>query len=34
MLADLAVNQPEAFATIAKQAKAALDKAEKAAKAA
>ena len=27
MLADLAVNQPEAFATIAKQAKAALDKA-------
>ena len=27
MLADLAVNQPEGFATIAKQAKAALDKA-------
>ena len=27
MLADLAVNQPEAFAAIAKQAKAALDKA-------
>jgi len=27
MLADLAVNQPEAFASIAKQAKAALDKA-------
>src|SRR5918993_5392690 len=34
MLADLAVNQPDAFATIAKQAKAALEKAEKAAKAA
>jgi large subunit ribosomal protein L20 len=34
MLADLAVNQPEAFATIAKQAQAALDKAAKAAKAA
>ena len=34
MLADLAVNQPEAFASIAKQAKAALDKAAKAAKAA
>jgi large subunit ribosomal protein L20 len=34
MLADLAVNQPEAFASIAKQAQAALDKAEKAAKAA
>ena len=34
MLADLAVNQPEAFAAIAKQAQAALDKAEKAAKAA
>ena len=34
MLADLAVNQPEAFATIAKQAQAALDKFAKAAKAA
>jgi large subunit ribosomal protein L20 len=34
MLADLAVNQPDAFATIARQAKAALEKAEKAAKAA
>jgi len=34
MLADLAVNQPEAFATIAKQAQAALDKVAKAAKAA
>ena len=34
MLADLAVNQPEAFATIAKQAQAALDKAAKSAKAA
>ena len=34
MLADLAVNQPAAFASIAKQAKDALEKAEKAAKAA
>jgi large subunit ribosomal protein L20 len=34
MLADLAMNQPEGFAVIAKQAKAALDKAEKADKAA
>ena len=34
MLADLAVNQPEAFAAIAKQAQAALDKAAKSAKAA
>ena len=34
MLADLAVNQPEAFASIAKQAQAALDKAAKATKAA
>jgi large subunit ribosomal protein L20 len=33
MLADLAVNQPEAFASIAKQAQAALDKAAKAVKA-
>jgi large subunit ribosomal protein L20 len=31
MLADLAVNQPEGFAAIAKQAKAALEKSEKAA---
>jgi large subunit ribosomal protein L20 len=31
MLADLAVNQPAGFAAIAKQAQAALDKAEKAA---
>jgi len=31
VLADLAVNQPAAFAAIAKQAQAALDKAEKAA---
>src|SRR5215203_6522005 len=29
MLADLAVNQPDAFASIARQAKAALEKAEK-----
>jgi large subunit ribosomal protein L20 len=34
MLADLAVNQPAAFASIAKQAQAALDKAAKSAKAA
>ncbi|HLA73496.1 MAG TPA: 50S ribosomal protein L20, partial [Steroidobacteraceae bacterium] len=31
MLADLAVNQPDGFAVIASQAKAALDKVEKAA---